>query len=226
MLYLSFDETMNAALIDAGITRSVMMASFVYTFTSFLPGIEGVEVYIGDERITSLMPSGVYHRAGATMTFSNGVMTRRDFDGFLLTECPLYFPDESGQLNRIYRPVPSSDAFSAREIYRQMAEGPQAYDSKTGLLPVLPVGLTSDDLLGFAYDGNVLLVNFSDRLTALAENMEGKAVERMVYGLVDTLCCLPGVKRVAIFVGGWQPETLGGTIYLPGDFMPSLNVED
>ena len=226
VLSLRFQDVMNSALIDAGITRSVMMASFAYTLISFLPGMDGLEVYIGDERISSLTPSGVYRRAGETITFSEGVMTRQDFEDFLLAECPLYFPDESGRLNRIYRPVPSRDAFSAREVYRQLLEGPQAYDSKTGLLPVLPQDLTPDDLLGFAYDGSVLMVNFSDRLVSAAEGAEGKEVERMVYGLVDTLCCLPGVKRVAIFVEGLQPEHLGGTIYLPGDFLPSVNVED
>ncbi len=226
VLTLHFRATMNAALIDAGITRSVMMASLVYTFTSFLPGLDGLEVYIGDERISSLTPSGVYRRSGETMTFSDGVMTRRDFENFLLAECPLYFPDESGRLTRVSRPVPSQDAFSARAMYLQLLEGPQAFDSKTGLTPVLPLGLTANDLLGAAYDGGVLMLNFSDEFAAAAEGMDGKAVERMVYGLVDTMCCLPGVKRVAIFVEGQQPENLGGTIYLPGDFLPSQNVEE
>ena len=226
VLSFRFQDTMNPALIDAGITRSVMMASLVYTFTSFLPGIDGLEVYIGDEKISSLTPSGIYRRAGETMTFTDGVMTRHDFEGFLLTECPLFFADEDGRLNRSLRPVPCRDAFNAREIYRQMLEGPQAYDSKTGLLPVLPQGLTADDLLGVSYDGNVLLVNFSRKLITATEGMEGKAVENTVYGLVNTLCCLPGVKRVAIFIEGQQPESIGGTVYLPGDFMPNLNVRE
>ena len=226
VLTLRFRDAMNSALIDAGITRSVMMASLVYTFTSFLPGIEGLAVYIGDEKITSLTPSGIYRRVGETMTFADGVMSRQDFEGFLLAECPLFFSDETGRLNRVYRPVPCRDAFNPREIYRYLLEGPQAYDSKNSLLPVLPQDLTADDLLGFSYEGSVLLVNFSGKLAATTEDMQGKAVERMVYGLVDTLCCLPGVKRVAIFVEGQQPENLGGTVYLPGDFLPSLNVEE
>ncbi len=226
VLSLRFHEEMNTALIDAGITRSVMMASFVYTFTSFLPGIDGLEVYIGDESITTLTPSGVYRRVGETIYFPDGVMSRRDFDGFLLTECPLYFLNENGKLSRVERPIPSSDAFHPRAIYKQLLEGPQTYDSKTGLQSVLPRDLTADDLLGFSYDGNVLMIHFSDQLMKAAEKMEGQAVERMVYGLVDTLCCLPGVKRVAIFVAGTQPETLGGTIFLPGDFMPSPNAEE
>ena len=226
VLVLRFRDGMNSALIDAGITRSVMIASLVYTFTSFLPWIEGMEVYIGDERISSLTPSGVYRRAGEVMTFTDGIMTRQDFEGFLLAECSLFFLDESGRLSRVYRPVPSQNAFSAREIYLQLLDGPQAYDSKTGLQPVLPQGLEEDDLLGVSYDGNVLLINFSQKLMTITEEMEGKAVESMVYGLVNTMCCLPGVKRVAIFAAGMQPESLGGTVYLPGDFLPSPNMEE
>ena len=105
-------------------------------------------------------------------------------------------------------------------------DGPQAYDSKTGLQPVLPQGLEEDDLLGVSYDGSVLLINFSQKLMTITEEMEGKAVESMVYGLVNTMCCLPGVKRVAIFAAGMQPESLGGTVYLPGDFLPSPNMEE
>lgn len=225
-LSLRFQDAMNSALIDAGITRSVMMASFVYTFSSFLPGIDGLEVYIGEEKITSLTPSGVYRRVGETISFPDGVMSRRDFREFLLAECSLFFLDESGRLSRTERPIPCRDAFNPRAIVRQLAEGPQAYDSKSGLQPVLPRKLTADDLLGYSYDGNVLLVNFSDQLAKVAEEMDGKAVEQMVYGLVDTLCCLPSVKRVAIFVAGAQPEALGGAIFLPGDFMPSPNAEE
>ena len=226
VLTLRFRDTMNAALIDAGITRSVMMASLVYTFTSFLPWTEGIEVYIGDERITSLTPSGVYRRAGETMTFPDGVMSRQDFEGFLLAECPLFFLDESERLTRVWRPVPCQEAFSARNMLRQLLDGPQAYDSKTALRPVLPQALTEDDVLGISYDGSVLLVNFSQKLLTASEGMDGKEVEHMVYGLVDTLCCLPGVKRVALFVAGQQPENLGGTIYLPGDFMPNPVTEE
>ena len=226
VLVLRFRDTLNAALIDAGITRSVMMASLVYTFTSFLPNIKGMKVFIGDESISSLTPSGVYRSAGETITFPDGVMLRQDFDGFLLTECALYFADENGRLTRTYRPVPCQDAYSGREMYRQLLQGPETFDSKTGLRSVLPKGLSEEDLLGVAYDNDVLMVNFSDRLLTLAQDMDGEAVEKMVYGLVDTFCCLPGVKRTAIFVAGRQPDTLGGSIYLPGDFMPSPDVEE
>ena len=105
---------------------------------------------------------------------------------------------------------------------------PTALWAEMNLFPLSRAGmtLTEDDLLGVSYDGSVLLVNFSQKLMTATEGMDGKEVEHMVYGLVDTLCCLPGVKRVALFIAGQQPENLGGTIYLPGDFMPNPVTEE
>ena len=223
-LVLRFTDKLNSALIDAGITRSVMMASMVFTLTTFLPGIEGIEVRIGDERINSLTPSGTYSGAGELIAFQDGLMRRRDFSGFLLAECVLYFADANGRLQRVYRPVPFYEAGSARALVEQLMLGPQSFDSQTGLAAVLPADLRPADLLGVALEDSVLLLNFSPRLTSLAEDFGLDEEKRMIYAMVNTLCELSGVKRVAFYVQGAQPETLAGTVYLPGDFLPNLDL--
>ena len=83
-LVLRFTEEMNNALIASGITRSVMVASLVCTITTFLPGIDGIEIRIGSEKVTSLTPSGTYFGAGDTLLFQDGLLRRRDFSSFLL----------------------------------------------------------------------------------------------------------------------------------------------
>ena len=223
-LVLRFSEDLNAALINAGITRSVMMASLCCTLTTFLPGIEGIEVRIGSERINTLTPSGTYNGAGETITFQDGLMRRRDFSGFLLAECALYFADAQGKLAKIYRPVPFYEASSARTLVEQLMLGPQPFDSRSGLSAVLPQGLRSADLLGVGFEDQTLLLNFSTQLAALARGMDGKAEARMVYALVNTLCELPGVRRAALFIQGSQPDSLAGAIYLPGDFLPNTDL--
>lgn len=223
-LVLRFSEELNAALINAGITRSVMMASLCCTLTTFLPGIEGVEVRIGSERINTLTPSGTYTGAGEMITFSEGLMRRRDFSGFLLEECVLYFADAQGKLAKTYRPVPYYEAASARALVEQLMLGPQPFDSRTGLSAVLPQGLRPADLLGVGYEDQTMLLNFSSQLGVLAAGMDGAAEARLVYSLVNTLCELPGVKRAALFVQGSQPDSLAGAIYLPGDFLPNTDL--
>ena len=223
-LVLRFTERLNSALIEAGITRSVMMASLTYTLTTFLPGIEGIEVRIGDERINSLTPSGTYTGAGEVIGFPDGLMRRRDFSGFLLAESTLFFADKDGKLRRVNRPVSYYEAFSARALVEQLMLGPQPFDSVSGLSAVLPKELRPADLLGVAYEDNVLLLNFSHQLAELCQELRPEEEKRLVYAVVNTLCELPGVKRVSLFIQGSQPETLAGAVYLPGDFLPNLDM--
>ena len=223
-LVLRFTDELNGALISAGITRSVMMASLCCTLTTFLPGIEGIEVQIGDERINTLTPSGTYTGAGEMISFTDGLMRRRDFSGFLLAECALYFANPQGGLTRVYRPVPFYEALSARSLVEQLMLGPQPFDSQTGLSPALPQGLRSADLLGVAYEDGAMLLNFSARLLSLSQDLDADAERGMIYSMVNTLCELPQVRRAAFFIQGEQPESLAGAMYLPGDFLPNLDL--
>ena len=223
-LQLNFKEDFNSALINAGITRSVMVASLVCTMTTFLPGLDGVEILIGNEQVTSLTPSGTYVGVGETLEFSEGLMRRRDFATFLLAQCTLYFANSQGKLVRVSRPVPFYEAFNARTLIDQLMLGPQPFDSVSGVSPVLPQGLREADLLGVAFGGNTLTLNFSTQLSALSQGMDGDQERIMIYSLVNTLCELPGVKKVSIFVMGEQPDTLAGSVFLPGDFMPNYNL--
>lgn len=221
---LRFSESLNVALTERGITRSVMAAALTDTLTTFLPGIEGVEIRIGQEKITSLTPSGTYSGAGDTVTFQDGLMRRRDFSAYLLAPCTLYFANSRGKLTRVSRPVPFYEAQNARALTQQLMMGPQPYDSQTGLLPVLPQGLRDADLIGVSFENHTLLLNFSDQLQVLAAEMDAEAERRMVYALVNTLCEIPDVQKAAIFIEGAQPETLVREVYLPGDFLPNYNL--
>ena len=223
-MVLRFTEDLNAALIDRGITRSVMAAALTYTFTTFLPGIDGIELRIGAEKITTLMPSGTYSGAGDTITLQDGLMRRRDFAPFLLSQCKLFFASQRGKLTAVYRPIPFFEVYNARALVQQMMMGPQAFDSQLGLLPVLPQGLRDADLLGVSLEGNTLLLNFSDQLQALSQDWDSDAERRMVYALVNTLCEVPQVQKAAIYIQGEQPETPLHDIYLPGDFLPNYNL--
>ena len=223
-LALRFREELNSALIDAGITRSVMVASLVYTMTTFLPGLDGVEISIGSERLTALTPSGTYTGAGETILFPEGMMRRRDFQGFLLGHCALYFANGEGKLIRVFRPIPYYETHNARALIQQLMLGPQPFDSQGGLLTVLPRGLREADLLGVSFEGNTMVLNFSSQLIELSSGMNGNAERRMVYALVNTLAEIPGVRRVCFLIMGAQPETFAGEVFLPGDFLPNYNL--
>lgn len=223
-LVLQFINDLNGALLDAGITRSVMMAALTCTMTTFLPGLDGLEVHIGNEHVMSISPSGTYTGVGETIAFSDGVMKRKDFSPFLLTDCTLHFANQQGKLTAVSRPIPFYSASNPRVLLEQLMLGPQSIDSVTGLHVVLPEGLKEADLLGVSFQEDTLILNFSGQLQELCQGMDQSGESLMVYSMVNTLCQLPGVKKVSFFILGRQPETFAGALYLPGDFMPNLNL--
>ena len=216
---LRFRQTLNDALIGAGIPRSVMLAAITYTVTGFVPGINGVTVYIGEELVTSVVPGGVYEGAGETIQFSGDVMRRSDFSRFLLANCTLYFGDGSGHLKAVQRPIPYYETRSARYLLGCLMQGPQPVDGGADAQAVLPPNLGDADLLGVGLSDSVMLLNFSQHFASEAAGLDAEAERLLVYAIVNTLCDLPGVRSVSLFIAGAQPETLAGGLYLPGEFL-------
>ena len=102
---LHFSQNFNDALITAGVPRSVMMAALTCTVTGFIPGINGVTVYIGEELVSAVVPNGIYEGAGEVITFTDGVMRRGDFSRFILSDCVLYFGNGQEHLQAVLRPL-------------------------------------------------------------------------------------------------------------------------
>jgi len=216
---LHFQQGFNDALIAAGVPRSVMMAALTYTLTGFIPGLNGVTVYIGEELITAVVPNGIYEGAGEAVNFEEGVMRRSDFSRFLLANCTLYFSDGADRLRAVQRPIPYYETRSARYLLGCLMQGPQSVDSRSDTQAVLPDSLSDADLLGVGLSGNVMLLNFTSHLPAAAEGVSESAERLMVYAIVNTLCELPAVRSVCFFINGAQPDTLAGSLYLPGTFL-------
>lgn len=216
---LRFRSSFNDALISAGIPRSVMMAALTYTITTFVPGISGVTVYIGEEQVTAVVPSGIYEGAGETISFDGGMMRRSHFSAFLLSQCTLYFADGEGKLCAVQRPVPYYQTRSARYLINCLMQGPQPCDTPGGQQSVLPAGLKDADLLGVAVNGGRVLLNLSQHFMNACSDYDENAERLLIYAIVNTLTELPGIDRAAMFIAGSQPESLCGAMYLPGEFM-------
>lgn len=215
---LRFQQGLNDALIAAGVPRSVMMAALTYTITGFVPGINGLTVYIGEELISAVVPTGVYEGAGEAINFANGVMRRSDFSHFLLANCTLYMGDGAGHLIAVQRPIPYYEARSARYLVGCLMQGPQSVDSQSAQA-VLPGDLGDADLLGVGLRDQTLLLNFTPHFASAAAGLDETAERLLIYAVVNTLCDLPAVRSVCFFINGSQPETLAGAIYLPGEFL-------
>ena len=58
----------------------------------------------------------------------------------------------------------------------------------------------------------------------MCAGMDKTRERNMIYAVVNSLCELPQVKRVQFLVNGQQPDTLAGTIYLPGSFLSNRDI--
>lgn len=216
---LAFHESMNEALISAGIPRSVMMAALTYTLTTFLPYTTGIAVTIGQEPIVAVVPAGLYEGAGEQILFDKGIMQRGQFKAFLLDVCTLYFANAQGRLSGTQRPIPYYQVYNPRYLLGQLMLGPQSTDSVNGLASVLPDELKDADLLGVTRQNDTMLVNFSGKLRDLAAPMDERQELLMTYALVNTLTWQKNASRVCLFLDGSQQGTLAGSIDLAGFFL-------
>ncbi len=220
---LHFLDIANQTFIEAGIPRSVMLASLCYTLTTFMPDLDGIAVRIGNEQLEAIVPSGIYQGAGEQIIFSGGVLRRANFASFLLTDCTLYFA-RGDSLLRVRRPVPHQYAFSKRYLMDQLLEGPQQYDSVQETQPVLPDTLHAQDLLGVSKDGDAALINLSQAVVTASAGLTAPQERLMVYAITNTLCESRGIRRVRFYVDGEQTEKLSGHLWLAGEFLFNPNI--
>ena len=219
VIQLHFHESLNEALISAGIPRSVMMASLTYTMTTFVPLTSGLKVTIGQEPIMAVVPAGLYEGAGKEILFENGLMQRTQFSDFLLDYCTLYFANALGGLSSSLRPIPYYQAYNPRYLLGQLMLGPLNTDSVAGLAPVLPERLKDADLLGLTRQQDMILVNISGKLRDLSNDMSAQEELLMVYAMVNTLTQRGAVKRVLLYLDGQQEGTVVHTLDLSGAFL-------
>ncbi|MDD2428334.1 MAG: GerMN domain-containing protein [Eubacteriales bacterium] len=220
IVQLHFTQAANEMFINAGIPRSVMMASLVLTLTTFMPNTSGISVQIGSEIITALVPTGIFGAPGREILFEDGIMRRSQFSSFLLELSPIYFAGNEGSLTRVLRPLPYYQAHHARSLLAQMILGPGASEAVLGLKRTLPGSITDADLVGFAREGDTLLLNFSAAFLESCRGLTPEQEKLLIYSIVNGMCEMRGIRRVRFFIAGQQPETLSGSLYLPGEFLP------
>ena len=224
VIQLSFREEANEQLIAAGIPRSIMMASLCLTLCTFIPGLAGIRVRIGQELISAVVPAGVLEGAGQEIMFQNQVMRREDFRHFLLDYCTLYFANAAGTLTASRRAIPYYQTHNPRFVLNQLLQGPGNTDSAPSLSPVLPGGLKDADWLGIARQNDTMLVNLSRNAGGMIKPLGETQELLMVYGMVNTLSRLGGISKVQFFVDGSQEGLFAGAIDVAGSFLPNAGL--
>lgn len=210
VIRFSFPVQIKAQLETAGIPAWQMYASLSYTLCRALPRVDGIMVCIDGDPLTGVQgPQGRLH-------FDGGIMTPAAFNDVVATMSTLYYADDSGMLTPVRWSMDCKSATAPRTLLCSLMEAPG-----TGLLPVMPEGVSEADITGIRVEDGCALVNLSGNFYRLCQGMSRQQERLLVYAMVNTLCELEDVDRVRFYVSDQTVESLAGWIYLGTELMPN-----
>ena len=207
---LSFDGNLSAILDRARMNAWQMYASLACTFTSFLPDLDGVQVYVGEGQLTRVdSPEG-------EIALDNGVMHRAMFERTIGRLETIYMTAPDGSLKPLGRAMRPEDAQSPRMLLSLLFEEPRVWEDASR---VVPDGLTIDDLVGVRVEDGLATLNFSHSFYAGCQRLNSQQERNLVYALVNTLTEHHSVRAVRIQIEGEALEKLVHEISLLAPLM-------
>ena len=212
LITLSFREEAEQAWQDAGVDEACLAAAICCSMTTFIPGLAGVAIRIGDRPLTS--PGSEKY---GTVSVPGGMYRREQFESFLMGRTTVYFARD-GMLVPMEKTVDRELADSPREQLAALIDGPGAKERADGMEGTLPELVGEEDILGIAVEGDVLLVNLSESFRAEIQSWGREQETLLCYSMVNTLCENNGARQVCFFFEGEQIESIAGEIYWAGMF--------
>lgn len=178
----------------AGVERTI--ADYCITLSMMqLAGILAVRITVNG-RLSDDRESGVYTSQEVLLTSPEDIVRT--------VQVMLYFPNDSGQLVGEERRLTVYEGETvAQAVVKALSEQPQ--DRYAGLTPLLPEGFT---VLGANVEDGTCYLNLHSSVNSLLPEENG-AQERMVQGLVDSLCSMDEVSQVQLMVEGEYQLLLG-----------------
>ena len=212
MITLNFREGAEREWEETGVDPACMTAAICYSLTTFIPGMAGVAIRIGDKPLTTL-----YSEKFGTIPVLGGLFRRELFEPFLMGRTTVYYA-RAGLLVPVEKSVDRELADSPREQLAALIDGPGARERAEGLVPTLPDLVGEEDILGIALERDVALVNLSESFRAEIQSWGREGETLLCYSMVNTLCENSGVREVCFFFEGEQVEYIAGEIYWAGSF--------
>ena len=212
MLTLSFREGADSEWAARGVDPACMVAAMCYSLTTFIPGLAGVAIRVGDRPLTNLKSE----KFGEVPLLA-GLLRRGGFENFLMGRVEVWCP-RNGKLAPVEKSVDRDRTDSPRGQLAALMEGPGDREKEEGIEPALPEGVGEEDILGIAVEGETVLVNLSESFRSRIREWGPERETLACYSMVNTLCAGTGAKKVCFFFEGEQVERIAGTIYWAGTF--------
>lgn len=169
-----------------------------YCITLSLMQLDGI--YAVRLTVNGLLPEG---RTNGVYTSAEVLLTSPE-DIVRTVKVTLYFPTGSGTLTGEERRLTVYEGETvAQAVVKALAERPM--DSYAGSEQLLPEGFA---VLDTKVEGGTCYLNLAGSVTALLPG-DSTDQERMIQGLVDSLCSLEDVSQVQLMVDGEYQMMLG-----------------
>ena len=208
---LTFDGNLAAILERARLSAWQTYAAITCTLTEFIPGLDGVQIYVGDGQLTRLdTPRG-------EIALTGGVMTREMFERMIGVLSTIYMTASDGSLKPLGRAMAPEDVVSPRMLIAPLFGEPAAWEENTAR--VIPDGLSVDDLLGVRLEDGEATLNFSAAFYAGCQRLTPQQERNLIYALVNTLTERDDVKSVRFQIEGETVSALAHDINLLGPLM-------
>lgn len=203
---IRFEPAIDEALAACGLTRGVYLAMLTHTLMGTVPGVEGLQIYVGDALITSL--SAEETPDAQAISFTHAMATRDDFAHLIGSPVTVYVraQDAPGKLEAAERVLAHDRQLQPRALLEAALS--------EGLIP----GVGAQDILGVSVQGTDYAVNLSAAAGEALAALEPDMARTAVYAIVNTLTQEARTGRVAFFFGGEQMQASAGGLEMRGWF--------
>lgn len=134
----------------------------------------------------------------------------------------LYYPNETGtHLVEVERMVDQSSVGVARDTLTELFRGPQEMESPDAV--PLPVMLSDSDVLSLQIQNGQVTVNLKKDAVDMIFALDHDTQYTCIYAIVNSLCGLQGINRVAFLANG-ETITSGGVVSMEGALMPNIGL--
>ena len=213
LITIDFSDNIQELLDGWDTDLGCLVSAVACTLTTFIPGIAAVKMRIGDNPVTEIAGSRF-----PVQKNPGGMVYREAAEKLLMGSAIVYF-EKNGKLTAWETPVDRNMADSPRVLLQALLDGPDRRAGREGIHSTMPEGVTEEDILGIAAEGDTLLVNMSENFRKAIREAGAEKEKLLCYSIVNTLCMNSGLKRVCFFFGEKQAETIAGDIYWAGEFM-------
>lgn len=206
---IRFSRELLEALESAGLKLDIYLAMLTDTLMGFVPGVEGLQVYLGGERIDGLEAEDTTD--GEAVTFSQALITRDAFDGCIGAPATLCAESaQAGKLVRVQCVLPQARQGEPRKALEELISL-----SGKGYV-ALPSGLGAQDILAVRVEEENVVVHLSGAFAQALQSLTARQARVAVYAMVNTLTEGRDQQGVIFFFDGEQIGELAGGLNLRG----------